>query len=75
MTPNLPLGPLQGEGVMGTLTIQMSSAPGGTELSWSYVVGGNARMSLAEVAGTVDQVLAEQMSRLVGQLANPEAPR
>lgn len=61
------LGPLQGEGVTGTLTIELTAAGGGSELSWTYVVGGNARVPLSQVAADVDMVLAEQFNRL----ANP----
>ena len=69
------LGPLQSEAVIGTLTIDLSSAPGGTEVSWTYVVGGNARFALPEVAGAVDMVLGEQMRRLVSNLESPAGPR
>ena len=69
------LGPLQGEGLAGTLTIEISTAGSGNEVNWVYVVGGNARFPLQEVAGTVDLVLAEQMNRLVSRLENPELRR
>ena len=69
------LGPLQGEGLAGTLTVEISTAGSGIEVSWAYVVGGNARFPLQEVAGTVDLMLAEQMTRLVSRLENPELRR
>jgi len=69
------LGPLQGEGLAGTLTIELSTAPGGTEVGWVYVVGGHARFPLTEVAGTVDMVLGEQMRRLVAGVERPEVRR
>lgn len=67
------LGPLQGEGLAGTLTIDLANAPGGSELSWTYVVGGHARFPLSEVAAPVDMVLSEQFHRLVRQLEDPAA--
>ena len=69
------LGPLQAEGLAGTLTIEISTAGSGNEVNWVYVAGGNARFPLQEVAGTVDLVLAEQMNRLVSRLENPALRR
>jgi hypothetical protein len=68
------LGPLQGEGVTGTLTVALAAAPGGTEISWTYVVGGHARFALSDMAEPVDGVIGEQLHRMVSQLINP-APR
>lgn len=65
------LGPLQGEAVTGTLTIELSTAEAGIEVSWTYVVGGHARFALPDVAATVDMVLGEQMRRLVANLESP----
>lgn len=70
------LGPLQSEAVVGTLTVELSVAPdgsGGTEVSWTYVVGGHARLALPEAAGGVDMVLGEQLRRMVARIANPDA--
>ena len=70
------LGPLQSEAVVGTLTVELSLAPGGsggTEVSWTYVVGGHARLALPEAAGAVDMVLGEQSRRMVARIANPDA--
>ncbi len=69
------LGPLQGEALTGTLTIQLSAAPAGTEVSWTYVVGGHARFALPGMAGPVDMVLSEQMGRLVTNLESAAGPR
>lgn len=63
------LGPLQGEAVVGTLTIALVPANGGTEMTWDYVVGGQSRVSLSEMAPLVDGVLGEQADRLAGQFA------
>jgi hypothetical protein len=69
------LGPLQGEGLAGTLTIEMSTAGSSIDLSWTYVVGGYARFPLEDTAVAVDLMLAEQMNRLVSRLENPELRR
>lgn len=63
------LGPLQGEAVHATLTITFKPATdGGTTIIWNYVVGGYARMKLADVAPLVDKVLGEQVQRLGARL-------
>ena len=69
------LGPLQGEAVVGTLTIELSTATGGTEVSWAYVAGGHSRTAFPDMAGAVDMVLGEQMRRMVARLEDPDAPR
>jgi hypothetical protein len=59
------LGPLQGEALVGTLTVVLKPLPdGGTHLTWSYVVGGYMRMKVDEIAPVVDEVLVEQFNRL-----------
>lgn len=62
------LGPLQGEGLAGTLTITLEPAGSGTKIGWDYVVGGFARADLASMAPRVDAVLAEQLGRLADRL-------
>lgn len=60
------LGPLQGEGVDGAMTWSLApDGAGGTKLSLSYIVGGYFRKGADSWAAPVDQVLAEQMARLV----------
>lgn len=64
------LGPLQGEALTGVLTLTLEPlGEGGTKLSWTYVVGGYARFALADMAGPVDGVIAEQMNRLAARLS------
>lgn len=63
------LGPLQGEGVSGTLTWTLKPVPGGTEISQTYVVGGFIRGGAEAWAKPVDAVLAEQLGRLARRLA------
>lgn len=58
------LGPLQPEGVAGSLTWALKPAPGGTEITQTYVVGGNMRFDVAATAPLVGQVLNEQLTRL-----------
>lgn len=58
------LGPLQAEGVSGSLTWELKPVTGGTQLSQSYVVGGYLRMGADKIAPGVDQVMSEQLDRL-----------
>lgn len=58
------LGPLQQEAVAGTFTWQLKPVTGGTEVTQTYVVGGHIRGGADKLAPIVDQVLAEQLSRL-----------
>ncbi|MBU6267819.1 MAG: hypothetical protein KGN34_09785 [Sphingomonadales bacterium] len=68
------LGPLQGEALVGTLTVTLkATADGGTHLGWSYVVGGFMRMKVDDIAPIVDKVLAEQAARLSEFVRTPDA--
>jgi len=58
------LGPLQVEGVDGTLSWTLKPAEGGTSLTQSYVVGGYIRSGMEQWAPKVDRVLDEQLQRL-----------
>jgi uncharacterized protein YndB with AHSA1/START domain len=62
------LGPLQAEGVTGTLTWALKAVPGGTEVTQNYVVGGYIRSGARGFAAPVDQVLGEQLSGLKAYL-------
>lgn len=67
-------GPLQGEGLSGTLNIALKpAAEGRTVIRFEYVVGGYARFPLAPFAGAVDEVLGDQQRRLV-TLIEPDDP-
>lgn len=61
------LGPLQGEAVLGTLTIAMEANKDrtGTTVSFSYVVGGYMRQKSDAIAAGVDKVIGEQFKTLV----------
>jgi uncharacterized protein YndB with AHSA1/START domain len=58
------LGPLQTEGVDGTLSWSLKPAEGGTNVTQSYVVGGYIRSGMEQWAPKVDRVLDEQLQRL-----------
>jgi len=58
------LGPLQTEGVDGTLSWTLKPVEGGTSLTQSYVVGGYIRSAMEQWAPRVDRVLDEQLQRL-----------
>lgn len=58
------LGPLQGLGVEGGLTIELTAAGDGTDLTATYNIGGYLKDGLASWAPPVDGVLNEQFTRL-----------
>ncbi|MDB5453523.1 MAG: activator of ATPase 1 family protein [Caulobacteraceae bacterium] len=58
------LGPMQETGSIGHLTWAVAAKDGGTQLTWTYAVGGYMRGGLTPMAGAVDGVFAEQMGRL-----------
>jgi hypothetical protein len=57
------LGPLQTEGVDGTLSWTLKPGEGGTSVALSYVVGGYIRSGTEQWAPRVDRVLDEQLQR------------
>jgi uncharacterized protein YndB with AHSA1/START domain len=62
------LGPLQAEGVTGTLTWVLKAVASGTEVTQTYVVGGYIRGGAKNFAAPVDQVLGEQLNGLKAYL-------
>ncbi len=58
------LGPLQAEGVDGTLSWTLKPVQGGTAVVLSYVVGGYIRGGMEQWAPRVDRVLNEQLENL-----------
>jgi len=58
------LGPLQGQGVTGGLTFEVTSEGGNSLLTWSYIVGGYAPGGLEAWAAPVDSVLSAQIAGL-----------
>ena len=65
------LGPLQAEGVIGTLTWSLRAVEGGTEITQTYVVGGYMRGGFEPVAPLVDRVMSIQLNRLAEHLRRP----
>ncbi len=61
-------GPLQGEAVTGTLTIQIKPTDAGSAIRFDYVVGGYMRFKVADIAPAVDRVLGEQLVGLAKAL-------
>jgi len=58
------LGPLQAMGVSGSLTITLKSADTGTDLTFTYAVGGYAKDGFDDLSKGVDAVLGAQAARL-----------
>lgn len=58
------LGPLQGEGVGGTLDFTITPSGKGVRVTMTYVVGGYLRGGPALMAPLVDRVLTEQLQGL-----------
>jgi hypothetical protein len=58
------LGPLQGLGVEGAMTLSVKAAASGTDISISYAVGGYVKDGFDGLSKGVDHVLAEQLERL-----------
>ena len=67
-------GPLQGEALTGTLTIQIKPTPTGAAIRFDYVVGGYMRFPQAEIAPAVDQVIGEQLIGLAKALGGSLPP-
>jgi hypothetical protein len=58
------LGPLQGSGLVGSMTWKLTAIPEGTMVSMSYSVGGFMEGGFKEIAPAVEAVLSEQVHRL-----------
>jgi len=58
------LGPLQGMGVDGALSIRIESTPSGAQVTLTYVAGGYSAQGFDELSKGVDQVLGQQLERL-----------
>ncbi|NYF32702.1 MULTISPECIES: hypothetical protein [Sphingopyxis] len=67
-------GPLQGEALAGTLTIQVKETPTGSALRFDYVVGGYMRFKVADIAPAVDKVIGEQLLGLTNALGGALPP-
>jgi uncharacterized protein YndB with AHSA1/START domain len=69
------LGPLQTEGVDGTLSWTLKSGEGGTIITSSYVLGGYIRSGMEQWAPRVDRVLDEQLQRLKNFVEGKSPPQ
>ncbi len=58
------LGPLQAQGLTGSLTWKFSTVAGGTQIELTYSVGGYSAEGFGALAPAVDSVLHEQLHRL-----------
>jgi uncharacterized protein YndB with AHSA1/START domain len=68
------LGPMQGSGLAGSMTWQITPIKeGGSKLSLSYSVGGYMQGGFAQMAPAADGMLGEQIGRLQ-KLANTGKP-
>jgi len=67
-------GPLQGEALDATLTIQIKETPTGSALRFDYVVGGYMRFKTADIAPAVDKVIGEQLVGLANALGGALPP-
>ena len=67
-------GPLQGEALAATLTIQIKETPTGSALRFDYVVGGYMRFKTADIAPAVDKVIGEQLVGLANALGGALPP-
>ncbi len=67
-------GPLQGEALNGTLTIQIKETPTGSALRFDYVVGGYMRFKIGDIAPAVDKVIGEQLLGLANALGGALPP-
>ncbi|WAT17968.1 SRPBCC domain-containing protein [Aurantiacibacter sp. MUD11] len=65
------LGPLQAEGLTGTLTVTLEDVGGGTRITWDYITGGEARFPVAQFGPVVDGVQSEFLGELVALLGGP----
>jgi len=69
------LGPLQTEGVDGTLSWTLKPVEGGTSVTQTYVVGGYIRSGMEQWAPRVDRVLDEQSQRLKSSVEGKSPPQ
>ncbi|VAW01956.1 hypothetical protein MNBD_ALPHA04-1505 [hydrothermal vent metagenome] len=69
------LGPLQGEALNGTLTIELQSGGDRTGVRFTYKVGGYMELKVDEMAPAVDDVIGEQLTRLSALFAPEPEPK
>jgi hypothetical protein len=69
------LGPFQGLAVDGVMTWSVKSVADGTDVSFTYSIGGYAKDGFDEFSKMTDHVLGEQMERLKKLVDGESAPR
>lgn len=62
------LGPLQSEGLTGSLTVTLTPEAGGTRIAWDYVVGGAGRFDLSAMGVQVDSGQGGLLRALVSRI-------
>lgn len=62
------LGPLQAEGISGSLTYAIKPVAGGSEITQTYVVGGYIRQGAEKLAPLVDAVMGAGFKRLAARI-------
>jgi hypothetical protein len=69
------LGPFQRLAVDGVMTWSVKSVAGGTDVSFTYAIGGYSKDGFDELSKMTDQVLGEQIERLKKLVDGESAPR
>jgi hypothetical protein len=69
------LGPFQGLAVDGVMTWSVKSVADGTDVSFTYSIGGYAKDGFDELSKMTDHVLGEQMARFKKLVDGESAPR
>jgi hypothetical protein len=68
------LGPFQGLPVDGVMTWSVKGAADGTDVSFTYAVGGYLKTGFDELSKAADQVLDEAIGRLKKSIEGTAAP-
>jgi hypothetical protein len=61
-------GPLQSSGLVGTLSFKITPVETGSKIEMTYNVGGYMHGAFENIAGPVDEVLSDQLTRLKSYL-------
>jgi Polyketide cyclase / dehydrase and lipid transport len=69
------LGPFQGLAVDGVMTWSVKSVADGTDVTFTYSIGGYAKDGFDELSKMTDRVLGEQMERFKKSVDGESAPR
>ena len=69
------LGPFQGLAVDGVMTWSVKSVADGTDVSFTYSIGGYAKDGFDELSKMTDHVLSEQLARFKKLVDGESAPR